>query len=99
VEFKIFFSPQAISDLKVVETYLSKQGANDPAGFRRRLSQRPLEPATFPSRGRRVHRDPDLRYLIEGKHLIIYPILASRPAVKVLRFWHAARDPRRLRLK
>ena len=97
MEFQVIFTPQAVNDLKKIETYLRKQGAADPAGYRRKLSERPFELATSPSRGGPMHHDPQVRYLIEGRYLIIYRILSRQRIVKVLRFWHAARDVRRLR--
>jgi plasmid stabilization system protein ParE len=99
VEFKILFTPQAVNDLKKIEAYLRKQGAADPAGYRRKLSERPLELAVLPSRGGPMRHDPNVRYLVEGRYLIIYRIVRSQRIVKVLRFWHAARDVLRLRLK
>lgn len=98
MEFQVIFTPQAINDLKRIETYLRNQGTTDPAGYRRKLSERPLELATLPSRGGPLHHDSDVRYLIEGRYLIIYRILTRQRLVKVLCFWQAARDIRRLRL-
>ncbi len=98
MEFRVLFSPQAINDLKKIELYLREQGAADPAGYRRKLFNRPFELITIPWRGGPLRHDPDVRYLIEGSYLIIYRIIAREKMVKVLRYWHSARDVGRLRI-
>jgi hypothetical protein len=41
---------------------------------------------------------PSVRKLIEGNYLILYRILPEQNKVRVLRFWHAARNRARLDL-
>ncbi len=52
---------------------------------------------TFPFRGLRLKGYAGVRFLVSGNYLIVYWI-KDRQVVQVLRFWHAARDIRRLRI-
>jgi plasmid stabilization system protein ParE len=42
--------------------------------------------------GGRLSKRPGVRKLVEGHYLILYRILPEKNTVRVLRFWHAARD-------
>jgi len=39
-----------------------------------------------------------MRKLVEGNYLIFYRIFPEQKKVRILRFWHAARDSKSLRV-
>jgi plasmid stabilization system protein ParE len=46
--------------------------------------------------GSALRKRPKLRKLVEGNYLIIYRVLPN-DQIRVLRFWHAAQSPERLK--
>jgi plasmid stabilization system protein ParE len=53
----------------------------------------------FPDRHGCSIKRPNIRKLPYQHYLIFYKIDEANHTVEILRFWHAARNPRRLRLK
>jgi plasmid stabilization system protein ParE len=49
-------------------------------------------------KGRVVRPKPGVRRLVHGTYLIYYRVEKDPPSVRVLRFWHGARDPKTPRL-
>lgn len=53
------------------------------------------DPATV-MMGSALRSRPNVRKLVEGKYLIFYRVFSDR--VRILRFWHSARDPKKLKV-
>jgi plasmid stabilization system protein ParE len=78
-------------------------GRDDPAAAERlglKLVERALNLAdpVIASAGSSLSNSGGARKLIEGTYLIIYDVYPEAGKVRVLRFWHTARKPDRLRL-
>jgi plasmid stabilization system protein ParE len=43
-----------------------------------------------------LKKRPEIRRLVEGRYLILYRVFPDR--VRILRFWHTARNPRKLKV-
>jgi plasmid stabilization system protein ParE len=86
--------------LEQIVGYIAK---DNPAAAERlglRLVSRALnltDPA-IASAGSTLRNSGGARKLIEGAYLIIYDVFPSSGKVRVLRFWHTAQKPDRLRL-
>ena len=52
----------------------------------------------LPHRGGNVRQRPGIRKLLLRRYLIFYRVDDEQHRVDVLRFWHGAQDPRRIRL-
>jgi plasmid stabilization system protein ParE len=68
-----------------------------------RLGHRLLDQAEtllyLPQRGGNVWQRPGVKKLVSGAYLIFYRVNEPARCVEVLRFWHGAQDPDRLRLR
>jgi len=53
---------------------------------------------TFPERGGYVTERPGVRFVMVHPYLVVYRILEESRKVRVLRFWHGARERTRMRL-
>ena len=99
MDYKVILSPLALADLEQIVRYIAR---HDPpvAG---RLGTRLLDQAEtlcdLPHRGGPVRRRPGVRKLVLRPYLIFYRVDDAARRVDVLRFWHGAQDPRRLRLE
>ena len=99
-EFQVVFTPYAVGDLEQIVRYIARDNPDAAQQFGDKLVDRALslsEPLVCQSGGR-LRKRPGVRKLIEGNYLILYRTLPEQNKVRVLRFWHAARDRVRLYL-
>jgi toxin ParE1/3/4 len=91
--FKVILTPQSLSDLESIVTFIAKDNPDRARSFGYELIDRALSVASFPERGRIVPEigDPSVREIIHGPYRIIYEITSATGSVFVLRFWHGAR--------
>jgi len=91
--FKVILTPQSVSDLEGIVTFIAKDNPERARNFGYELIDRALSVASFPERGRVVPEigDPAVREIIHGVYRIIYEIFPATGVVFVLRFWHGAR--------
>ena len=98
--YQVIFTPYASGDLEQILRYIARDNHEAAQRFGNKLLDRALslsEPLVFQSGGRLPKR-PGVRKLIEGNYLILYRILPEQNKVRVLRFWHVARDRAKLDL-
>ena len=91
MDFKVFLSNEALSDLEGLSPTLHNPSAAAPMG--NHLLDAALSLNTFPQRGRVVpeFRRPELREIIFRSYRIIYRVMDSDRRIEVVRIWHAAR--------
>ncbi len=91
--FKVILTPQSISDLEEIVTFIARDNPERARTFGNELIDRALFVAPFPELGRVVPEigEPAVREVIHGSYRIIYEIFSDAEAVCVLRFWHGAR--------
>ena len=98
MDYKVILSPLALADLEEIVRYVA---AHDPTAAQR-LGMRLLDQAEtlcrMPHRGGGVRARPGVRKLLLRPYLIFYRVDDAARTVEVLRFWHGAQDPQRLRL-
>ena len=91
--FKVILTPQSVSDLESIVTFIAKDNPERARGFGYELIDHALSVASFPERGRIVPEigDPAVRQIIQDPYRIIHEIISGAGSVFVLRFWHGAR--------
>ena len=77
MDFKVFLSNEALSDLEGVVTYIARHNPSAAARMGNHLLDAALSLNTFPQRGRVVpeFRRPELREIIFRSYRIIYRIM------------------------
>jgi addiction module RelE/StbE family toxin len=98
--YKIVFSPYANRDLESIVRYISRDNPDAASRLGQKLTSRALslaEPGTAQI-GSKLQKRPNVRKLVEGNYLIFYRVFPEHGKVRILRFWHAARDPNWLNL-
>jgi plasmid stabilization system protein ParE len=98
VEYQVAISPRAFRDLNLIWARIAKDSLVNADRFVPRLLAAARELDHLPRRGAEIGGTEGARFLVLDSYLIVYRIIEEKKKVRVLRFWHAARDIRRLRL-
>jgi plasmid stabilization system protein ParE len=93
MDFKVFLSDDALSDLELIVAYISPHNAAAAGQLGNQLLDKALSLGTFPERGRMVpeFRRPELREIVFRSYRIIYRINHEDQSLEIVRFWHGAR--------
>lgn len=93
MDFKVFLSEEALSDLEQIVAYIAPHDADAATRMGNRLLAAALSLSSFPERGRVVpeFKRKDLREMVLLSYRIIYRINSGEASVEIVRFWHAAR--------
>lgn len=91
--FKVILTPQSVTDLEEIVTFVAKDNPDRARTFGNELIDRALSASVFPERGRVVPEigERSVREIIHGAYRIIYEIFQDQQAIYVLRFWHGTR--------
>ena len=99
MDFRLKITRQARRYFDSVWRYISPDSPTDAADFCGKLLARARSLTTFPYRHGSWFKEPNIRKVPLGSYTIFYKIYDKEGVVEVLRFWHAARDQGKLRLK
>jgi len=93
MDFKVFFSGEALSDLERIVAYIAPHNPEAAERIGNRLLDTALSLGVMPERGRIVPEcgRPELREIIFRSYRVIYRVRATERSVEIVRFWHAAR--------
>ena len=92
MDFKVFLSGEALSDLERIVAYIAPHNAVAAEQMGNRLLDTALSLNRFPERGRVVpeFQQRDLREIIFRSYRIIYRVKMADSSVEIVRFWHGA---------
>jgi toxin ParE1/3/4 len=93
MDFKVFLSDDALSDLERIVAYIAPHNAIAAERLGNQLLDAALSLRTFPERGRVVpeFRRQELREIIFRSYRIIYRMNDTDQSLEIVRFWHGAR--------
>jgi plasmid stabilization system protein ParE len=93
MDFKVFFSVEALSDLEQIVVYIARHDADAAARLGNQLVDAAVSLNTLPERGRMVpeFQRAELREIVFRSYRIIYRVSTAERHVEIVRFWHAAR--------
>jgi toxin ParE1/3/4 len=95
---RIVFSRYADRDLEHIVRFIARENPDAAELLGLRLLERAftLSDPAFGMMGSALKKRPEIRRLVEGRYLILYRVFPDR--VRILRFWHTARNPRKLKV-
>ena len=96
VTWEIIVGRVALRDLDRIRAFISKDDPAAGLSFCRKLLDHAESLSAFPDRGGHLQERPGARFLVVGSYLIVYRISHEAKAVRVLRFWHGARERRKI---
>lgn len=93
MDFKVFLSSDALSDLERIVAYIALDNVAAAARMGNQLLDAAISLTTFPERGRMVpeFRRPELREIVFRSYRIIYRLNSVDNSLEIVRFWHGAR--------
>lgn len=98
MDYRVILSKPALRDLGVIARYIAQDNPSAAERVGLELIGLAESLAAFPRRGSSLRSRPGARRLVTDPYLVLYRVDQSQRLVKVLRFWHAKRDPKSLLL-
>lgn len=92
--WKVVIGRVALRDLHRIHDFIACDDPQAAASFCRKLLDRAETLREFPDRGGHLKERPGARFSVVGSYLIIYRVDESTATVRILRFWHGARERR-----
>lgn len=96
--YQVVLTAKAREDLRAIGAYIARDNAAATLRFTHRLLDEAQALNHAPHRGVQVRQRPEVRRIVHRPYLIYYRIEEDRNIIRILRFWHGARDPKSLRL-
>jgi toxin ParE1/3/4 len=96
VEYEVIITRSALRDLEEIRTFIARDSPSAAETFIQKLLDGAESLSSFPERGGCVTQRPGARFVIVHPYLIIYRIIDQSRTVRVLRYWHGARERMRL---
>ena len=97
MEYEVIVTRTALRDLKEIRAYIARDNPSAADAFVLKLLDEVELLKTFPERGGFVVERPGARFLMVHPYLVVYRIEGESHIVRVLRFWHGARERIRMR--
>ena len=84
--------------MEQIRAYIARDNPSAAGTFVLKLLDEAQSLGTFPERGGFVVERPGARFVMVHPYLVVYRIAQETCTVRVLRFWHGARERMRMRL-
>ena len=98
MEYQVVLTLRSRRDLLEIGAYLHEQHAETATRLCTDLARRALALRTFPEKHPFLKNRRARKFAV-GNYLIVYRVVADMRRVEILRFWHGAQNPHRLRLR
>ena len=98
MEYEVIIARSALRDLEQIRAYIARDSPAAAETFGLKLLDQANSLRTFPERGGFIAERPGARFVMVYPYLVIYRIDEHSRTVRVLRFWHGARERVRMRL-
>jgi plasmid stabilization system protein ParE len=97
VAWKVIIGRRALRDLDRIREFISQDSPAAAVTFCGKLLDHAEGLRMFPDRGGHLAERPGARFSVVGSYLIVYRMDQPAETVRILRFWHGARERRHLR--
>jgi plasmid stabilization system protein ParE len=96
VAWKVIIGRVALRDLHRIGDFIARDDPTAAVSFCQKLLDRAEALREFPERGGHLSERPGARFSVVGSYLIVYRVDQVAEAVRILRFWHGARERRQM---
>lgn len=98
--FQVSYAPQAKRDLQGIVRYIARDNRDAAIRFGDVLAEKAisLKHPHVRNMGTELPEKPGVKKLIHRNYLILYWVFEDQKKVRILRFWHGARDLEELEL-
>ena len=90
--YQVSIGTVAERDLISIARYIARDNPAAAEKLIGQLIQESQSLANFPNRGGHYKDRPGARFTIVGQYLVVYRVIESSKKVRILRYWHAARE-------
>lgn len=97
MDFAVKYSRRAQKDLREIVAYISRFDPRAAARVGEQLIEHAESLSNFPKRGTLWKKSNDVWKMLSAPYQIFYRIVPETRSVQILRFWHSARDERKIR--
>jgi plasmid stabilization system protein ParE len=97
VAWKVIIGRVALRDLDRIRDFIAQENASAAISFCGKLLDHAEGLRVFPDRGGHLKERPEARFSVVGSYLIVYRVDQAAETVRILRFWHGARERRHRR--
>jgi plasmid stabilization system protein ParE len=94
VAYQVIIGRVAERDLLEIFNYIAGDNSDAARKFIGKLLEEAKSLATFPNRGGHYKERPGARFTVAGRYLIVYRVVEKSKQVRILQFWHSARERR-----
>ncbi|MEM1158894.1 MAG: type II toxin-antitoxin system RelE/ParE family toxin [Verrucomicrobiota bacterium] len=99
MDYQVALTPKAQADLDAITEYIARDNPIAAVNFGRQLLDRAHSLGINPETGGKFQHRKGIRYTVHYPYLVLYRINKTAQQVEVLRFWHGAQNPKKLRLR
>ena len=92
MDYQVIIGQLAQRDLIEIHTFIAGHDPLVAQAFINRLIEEVKSLKTFPQRGGHLEEKPGVRFIVLRPYLIVYRVVETRQEVRILRFWHSARE-------
>jgi plasmid stabilization system protein ParE len=96
--WQVIYAPLASGDLEQIVSYIAQDDPQAALKVGYRLADQAQSLSRQPFRGSLLRHRSDVRKLVCRPYLVVYRVKESIETVEILRFWHGARDQRRMEI-
>jgi len=98
VEYEVIIARSALRDLEQIRAYIARDNPAAAQKFCLKLLDEAESLRIFPERGGFIAERLGARFVMVYPYLVVYRITEESRMVRILRFWHGARERMRMRL-
>ena len=97
MDYRLIYTKPAERDLEEIVRYIARDRPQAASAFGLALVELAESLIAFPLLGSALRHRPGVRKLVHSPCVVLYRVDDARQQIRILRFWHAKRDPHSLR--
>ena len=95
--YEVIIGRVAQRELANIHDFIARDDPQSARVFTEKLVEEAKSLKTFPNRGGHLEGRTEVRFTVVKPYLIIYRVVEERNEVRILSFWHAARERHQVR--
>ena len=92
MDYEVIIAHTALRDLEKIRQYISRDNPDAARSFCQRLLDKAETLSRSPYQGAKIPDRVNGRFLVVKSYLIVYRVVEETHTVRVMRYWHGARD-------
>jgi plasmid stabilization system protein ParE len=92
VAYQVILGRTAQRELAAIYNFIAPKNPDAARSFTEKLVREAKSLRVFPHRGGHLEERPGVRFTVVMPYLIIYRVIEAKGEVRVLHFWHSARE-------